>query len=149
MAGELPAIEAWLAESGEHAGCAMAIGGMSAGGMAAMVRLCRPHPYAAALVECSTGSWRWQQGRAMHDPARVGRLDPVNHLADWRDIPFLALHNELDEWVPVAGQREFVDALRARASAPGTVRMHAFGRCAADAKDRGTAFLAEALLPRT
>ena len=137
----------------------MAIGGMSAGGMAAMVRLCRPHPYAAALVECSTGSWRWQQGRAMHDPARVGRLDPVSHLSDWRDIPFLALHNELDEWVPATGQREFVAALEARAEATGLVRMHVygptgapnehagFGRFASDAKDRGTAFLQEFLHP--
>jgi alpha-beta hydrolase superfamily lysophospholipase len=160
MAAELPAIEAWLAASGEHEGCAMALGGMSAGGMAAMVRLCRPHPYSAGLVECSTGSWRWQHGRAMHDPERVARLDPINHLEHWPDIPFLALHNELDEWVPVAGQREFVEALRSRAPHPGAVQFHAygttgaphehagFGRFAADAKDRGTAFLAATLLPR-
>ena len=94
----------------------------------------------------------------MFDPVRVAAMDPMQHLAGWRTIPFLALHNELDEWVPVAGQREFVDALRVRARDPGTVRMHAygptgaphehagFGRCAADAKHRGTAFLAEALL---
>ena len=58
------------------------------------------------------------------------------------------------------GQREFVEALRSRSSHPGTVQFHAygttgaphehagFGRFAADAKDRGTAFLAATLLPR-
>ena len=159
MAGELPAVEAWLAESGEHEGCPMAVGGMSAGGMAAMVRLCRAHPFAAALVECTSGSWRWQRGRPMHEPGRVARLDPILHLDGWRDIPFLALHNELDEWVAVEGQREFVEALRARATEPARIEFHAygptgaphehsgFGRFAADAKDRGTAFLARCLLP--
>jgi dienelactone hydrolase len=158
MAGELPAVEAWLAESGEHEGCRLAIGGMSAGGMAAMVRLCRPHPYAAALLECTTGSWRWQRGRAMHDPARAGRLDPVAHLDGWRAIPVLALHNELDEWVSVDGQREFVEAVRARS--PGTdvelrtfgptgapAEHSGFGRHASEAKSLGVDFLARILAP--
>jgi hypothetical protein len=73
----------------------------------------------------------------------------------------IALHNELDEWVPVAGQREFVETLRSRAPHPGAVQLHAygasgaphehagFGRFAADAKDRGTAFLAATLLSQT
>jgi dienelactone hydrolase len=158
MCNEIDAVAADLTASGEHAGCPMAIGGMSAGGMATMVRLCRPHGFAAAAVECATGSWRWQRSRAMFDPVRVAAMDPIEHLREWRDIPFLALHNQLDEWVPADGQREFVEALRARSAQPGQVEFHAygptgapnehagFGRFASDAKDRLTAFLAKHLL---
>jgi dienelactone hydrolase len=159
MAGEVDAIVADLDASGEHAGCRLAIGGMSAGGMATMVRLTRPHRFDAALVECSTGSWRWQRSRAMFDPVRVAAMDPIEHLTAWRDVPFLALHNELDEWVPADGQREFVDALRRRAADPATVELHVygatgapnehagFGRMASDAKDRATAFFVRHLRP--
>ena len=152
MADEVDAVMEELEASGDHAGCAAGIGGMSAGGMAAMVRLTRPHGFRAALTECSTGSWRWQAHRAMFEPGRAARLDPIGHLDGWRDIPFLALHNAGDEWVDVAGQREFVAALRARSADPGRIEMHeygptgapnehaGFGRMAADAKDRGTAF---------
>ena len=158
MAGEVDAVVADLAATGEFVGERMAIGGMSAGGMATMVRLCRPHAFAAAVVECTTGSWRWQRSRAMFDPARVAALDPIEHLAGWRDIPFLALHNELDEWVPADGQREFVDALRARSARPAEIELHVygptgapnehagFGRFAPDAKDRATSFLARHLV---
>jgi dienelactone hydrolase len=158
MAGELDAVMAELDASGEHAGCRRAVGGMSAGGMATMVRLCRPHAFDAAMVECSIGSWRWQERRAMFDSVRVAAMDPVRHLDGWRDLPFLALHNELDEWVPAEGQREFVDALRARSPHPERIEMHVygptgapnehagFGRFASDAKDRGTAFLSQWLL---
>lgn len=153
MADEIDAVLGDLECSGEHAGCAAAIGGMSAGGMAAMVRLTRPHGFRAALVECSTGSWRWQAHRAMFEEARVARLNPIDRLDGWRDIPFLALHNAGDEWVDVGGQREFVAALRARSADPARIELHeygptgaphehaGFGRMAADAKDRGTAFL--------
>lgn len=158
MAAEVDAVVADLAASGEHAGCPMALGGMSAGGMATMVRLCRPHAFAAAAVECTTGSWRWQRSRAMFDPVRVAAMDPIEHLQGWRDIPFLALHNELDEWVPVDGQREFVEALRARSGHAERIEFHAygatgapsehagFGRFASDAKDRMTAFLVKHLI---
>ena len=160
MAGELDGVLADLERSGEHEGCRRALGGMSAGGMAALVRLCRPHGFDAALLECTTGSWRWQRSRAMFDPVRVAAMDPLGHLAGWRDIPVLALHNAGDEWVPVEGQREFVAAVRARAERPGQVRMveyeatgapqeHAgVGRRAAEAKDEATAFLADALAAR-
>lgn len=158
MAGEIDAVLADLDASGEHAGCGRAVGGMSAGGMATMVRLCRPHAFDCAMVECSIGSWRWQERRTMFDPARVAAMDPILHLEVWRDIPFLSLHNELDEWVPAEGQREFIDALRSRSAHPDRITMHAygptgapnehagFGRFASDAKDRGTAFLAQWLL---
>lgn len=130
----------------------IAIGGMSAGGMAALIRLCRPHRFRAACVECTTGSFAWQRHRATFDPARAARLDPIAHLDAWRAVPLLVLHNELDEWIAVDGQREFVEALRARGlgrdvelhvyGETGAPHEHSgFGRLAADAKDRQTAFL--------
>jgi dienelactone hydrolase len=161
MANELDAVVADLDASGEHAGCRRAIGGMSAGGMATLVRLTRPHRFDAALLECTIGSWRWQRNRAMFDPVRVAAMDPFEHLAHWQPIPLLALHNQGDEWIPVDGQREFIDGVRARTPDPAWVQFHVygptgapnehsgFGRMASDAKDRATAFLTEHLKPHS
>ena len=158
MADELDAVVADLDASGDHDGCRRALGGMSAGGMAALVRLTRPHRFDAAAVECTSGSWRWLRHRAMFDPVRVAAMDPFEHLGGWRPIPLLALHNAGDEWIAVDSQREFVDAVRARTPDPGTVLLHVygptgapnehagFGRMASDAKERMTAFLAANLL---
>jgi dienelactone hydrolase len=161
MVDELDAVAADLEASGGHAGQRMAIGGRSAGGMAALVRLTRPHPFAAVLAEGTIGSWRWLRNRQMFDPVRVAAMDPLGHLDGWRDIPLLALHNRLDEWIPVDGQREFVDAVRARSAWPEQVELHAygptgapfehsgFGKMASDAKERGTRFLERHLLDAT
>ena len=133
-----------------------AIGGMSAGGMAALVRLCRTHEFRAAAVECTTGSFAWQRHRAMYEAARADALNPIEHLSSWRSIPLLILHNQLDAWVAVDGQREIVEALRERGLA-NSVEMHeygatgaphehaGFGSFSADAKDRQTAFLVKHL----
>ena len=159
MADEIDGVEAALADGGRFDLDRVAIGGMSAGGMAALVRLSRPHRFAAACVECTTGSFAWQRHRAMFDPARAARLDPIARLDGWRAIPLLVLHNELDAWVAVDGQREFVEALRTRGLGrdvelhvyPETGAPHehvGFGRFAADAKDRQTAFLVRHLRDR-
>jgi hypothetical protein len=93
----------------------------------------------------------------MFAAARVAAMNPVDHLEHWREIPFLALHNSEDEWIPVDGQREFVEAVRARATHPEAVQFHVygptgapfehagFGRMASDAKERVTAFLTRSL----
>lgn len=138
----------------------LGIGGMSAGGMVAMARLCRRHPFVAASVEASTGSWRRQSHRAMWDQARADRLDPIEHLESWREIPFQAIHARHDEWVNVDGQREFIESLRARAAQPGQIEFevfeertgapfeHAgFGRFGAKAKDLQTQFWQRRLGP--
>ncbi len=129
------------------------IGGMSAGGMVAMVRGCSPHSFVGMLLEATTGDWTGQRGRPMFRPELVDRMNPIDHLAAWREIPVLALHSERDEWVAIDGQRRFVDALRTRATHPAAIELHAysetgaphehmgFGRMAADAKDRATAFV--------
>ena len=134
---------------------------MSAGGMATLVRLTRPHRFDAALLECTIGSWRWQRNRAMFDPVRVAAMDPFEHLAHWQPLPLLALHNQGDEGVPVDGQRDVIEAVRARTPDPTWVQFHVygptgapnehsgFGRMASDAKDRATAFLTEHLKPHS
>lgn len=148
----------------------VAIGGMSAGGMVTLRRLCEPHPFVCAAVEGTTGDLaglylsRERDGAAWpmkHDPARVARLDPMRHLHGWRPIPMLALHSEKDELVPVATQRRFVDALRAHYRARGAdealINFHTwpetgapqehagFGRFGNDAKNLQTEFLARHL----
>ena len=128
------------------------IGGMSAGGMVSMVRLCRPHTFMGALLESTTGDWSARVAGATWPMDLVRALNPIDHLAAWREIPVLAIHSELDEWVPIDGQRRFLDALRARASHPEHIELLAFestgapfehsgfGRMGAVAKDAGTAF---------
>jgi alpha-beta hydrolase superfamily lysophospholipase len=159
----------------------MAIGGMSAGGMVTLRRLCDPHPFICAAVEGTTGDlaslyFARSQNPAptttpptaswpvAHDPARVARVDPMQHLGGWRPIPLLALHSEKDELVPIATQRGFIDALRGHYAAAGadpkTIELHTwpetgapqehagFGRFGNDAKNLQTEFLARHLPPQ-
>ncbi|HBS29940.1 MAG TPA: hypothetical protein DEB06_10960 [Phycisphaerales bacterium] len=145
----------------------MALGGMSLGGMTTMIRLCRPHPFVCATVEAASGDFRAMAARpAFAHPdgtlrEEAARLNPIDRLSGWRSIPFLALHSELDEWVPVAGVRSFVDALRARATDegadPAQAALHTwprtgapyehvgFGRFSNEAKNLQTEFLARHL----
>lgn len=129
------------------------IGGMSAGGMAVILRGCTPHNFRGMLFEATTGDWEGQRGRAMYRPDVVKQFNPIDHLSHWRDCPILALHSELDEWVAIAGQRRFIDALRLHSSAPESIQLHAyaktgalyehigFGQMASDAKARATEFV--------
>ena len=134
----------------------LALGGMSAGGMATIQRLTRPHAFRCATVEATSGSWTHQQHRSMfhHLPgAQLRELDPMRRLDHWRDIPFLAIHARQDEWIDYNGQFAFIGALRARSERPeqiglitydqtGAPNEHAgFGRFAADAKNRQLDFL--------
>lgn len=135
----------------------IAIGGMSAGGMAALRRLCDPHPFACAAVESTAGDFSKMGYERIFPPDLVARLNPMRHLGAWRAVPLLALHSEADEWVPVEAIRSFTDALRARSPdaavqlvtwpTTGAPYEHAgFGRVAADAKNAQTSFLTERLL---
>jgi pimeloyl-ACP methyl ester carboxylesterase len=135
----------------------LAVGGMSAGGMASCVRMCSPHPFRCALIECSTGDFASLAGMPIHDAAIAQRIDPMTHLDGWRDIPFLALHARHDEWMPHAGTERFVAALRARSAQPERISLHTyertgavaehigFGQMSHDAKTRGCEFLARYL----
>lgn len=140
----------------------MGIGGMSAGGMVTLRRLCDPHPFRCAAVESTAGDFSRMPYAGRHDEAIVRSLDPMRHIDGWRPIPLLALHSDADEWVPVAAMRSFVEALRGRyerlGARPETVELvtwpttgapaeHAgFGRVANDAKNLQVDFLRRSLL---
>jgi dienelactone hydrolase len=131
MVVEIDSIVAALAESRfggifDHA--KLGIGGMSAGGMATLRRLCDPHPFKAAAVEATTGwlSWlyfsevRQESGDGDQVPARwiakqkreaVETIDAVSHLDTFEPLPILVLHTETDAVVPIRGMRRFVELL--------------------------------------
>lgn len=141
----------------------MAIGGMSAGGMIALRRLCDPHPFHCAAVECTTG-WlgglyfpqaadgdqespvgaapaihpRWLVD---HDPQVVRRLDPMEHLAKFRPIALLAMHTRADQVVPFSTMEQFIHRLREHyiqlGASPGLVQLHAFDRTGAPQEHAG------------
>ena len=159
----------------EHSGVfdasRLALGGMSAGGMITLRRLCDPHRFKCAVVEGTGGDLELlYSGRArpehqrlprVHPPERVAPIDPMQHLDTWRPIPLHAMHSEADQLVPVACIRSFIEALRARYAALGVSTMPAelhtwpetgaplehngFGRVAAEAKTLQLAFLQQHL----
>jgi dienelactone hydrolase len=139
----------------------LGIGGMSAGGMATMARLCREHPFRCASVEAATGSWAHQRRREMfrgRSDDLIERLNPIANIARWREIPFQAIHARLDSWVSFEGQAAFIEELQWHYADPELVEFvtyertgapfeHAgFGKMAADAKERQRAFFARWLL---
>lgn len=136
----------------------LAIGGMSAGGMVALRRLCDPHPFVCAVVEATAGDFSRAGPERRFAEAAARDLDPAANLAGWRPLPLLAFHSEADAVVPVAAIRSFVDAVRARqgAAAPaelvtfpatGAPQEHlGFGRLAGEVRARTVAFLEAHLL---
>ena len=142
------------------------LGGMSAGGMVTLRRLCDEHSFVCAAVESTTGwlgemynptlseSARWP---VSHDPAMIERIDPMRRVDGVRPIPLLVLHSEADQTVPWPGMRAFLDAVGDRYERAGASRglievttwpetgapyEHAgFGRVAAAAKNIQTEFL--------
>lgn len=150
----------------------LAIGGMSAGGMVSLRRLCDPHPFKCALVEATSG--RLTELYFPTDPTRdpwpiehmqekVEALDPSRHLDTFEPIPLLAIHATTDELVPFDTQQRFIDDVRvhyhAMGAAPdlvefltftdtGAPQEHAgFGKFGARAKDAATSFLVKRLAP--
>lgn len=161
MIDEIDSIVEALAQYPQFDVNRLAIGGMSAGGMATIARLTKPHRFRCASVEATTGSWMHQRRRAMfreQTDETIAAIDPIQHLDGWREIPFQAIHTRADEWVAFEGQQEFIDALKARYADPALIDFitydttgapfeHAgFGRHAADAKDRQRDFLSQQLL---
>ncbi len=169
--GEIDAVLGSIRELGVFDMSRLMIGGMSAGGMVTLSRLCSPHPFLGACVEGTTGNLKdlyspppGMPGRPWpveHDPDDVARVDPMQNLDGFEPIPLLALHNEGDEMVPIAGQRKFLDALRAHYeskgadsslielrtfSETGAPGEHAgFGKYANDAKNLQLAFIQRVL----
>lgn len=123
----------------------MAIGGMSAGGIAALIRLCEPHPFHCIAVESATGDLESMftpqpntpqpqsphppRPSAIHQPApesrrpdltgSLDRLSPIRRIAGFRPLPLLAVHSEADRIVPWRGMRAYLDALARHYAASG------------------------------
>lgn len=167
MHGEIDGVLRDISDAGPFNMDRLAIGGMSAGGMASLRRLCDPHPFKAAAVECTSGdlatlyfdsgvSWSVE-----HDRDEVATIDPMARLDGFAPLPLLVLHNDLDAMTPIGAQRGFVQALRSRYQASdanpemvdfrvfpetGAPSEHAgFGRHSNEAKAIQTAFLAQNL----
>lgn len=174
--GEIDQITAALS-SPHFRGCfdqsRFGIGGMSAGGMTTLRRLCDPHPFTCAAIEGATG---WLEGLyaplrsgmpvrsstlPQHPQDKIKALDPTRRLASFKPLPLLVLHSEKDEVVPWAGMRVFLSNLKDRyivagADASlieiktwpttGAPQEHSgFGRVSAEAKTVQTDFLARHL----
>jgi dienelactone hydrolase len=146
----------------------LGIGGMSLGGMATLRRLCDPHEFRCAAVECTTGDlWSlyrpegplpWGQ---CFDQSAVSPLDPLPRLTTFRPVPLLALHCEADRIVPWPLQLGFLTRLRedyaAKGADPALVEWKTwpttgapeehsgFGRVSNEAKNVQTEFLARTL----
>ncbi len=155
----------------------LALGGMSAGGMAALRRLCDPHPFLGACVEATcgwlgalydpsligaAGSHRWSY---RHAPEDIQPLDPYTHLDGFVPLPLLVVHSKADAVIPWETQRRFLEGLGARYEHAGASRdliqvltwpetgateeHMGFGRFSNDAKNAQTRFLSELFgLPR-
>ena len=160
MLDEIDIIAQALGELGVFDMNRLAIGGMSAGGMTALARLCRDHSFVCASVEATSGSWAQQRQRSMfahRDWSEAAALNPIDHLETWRAIPFQAIHARHDESISFEQQAGFIAALRDHYADPELIEFveydrtgapleHAgFGRMAADAKNRQRDFLAREL----
>lgn len=156
MAGEIDGIVEGLGEFGLFDMDRLAVGGISAGGMATLHRLTKPHRFVCSCVEATTGSWQDQQARGTFgglSPEELRKIDPMANLENWREIPLQVIHARRDEWVSFEGQRRFFEALKQRYRYPENLELIVyeetgapyehigFGRMASDAKNRQVEFL--------
>lgn len=141
----------------------LAIGGMSAGGMVTLRRLCDAHPFVCAAVESTAGDFdHMPDYQDRHPPEKIHRLSPAEHLEHWRPIPLLALHSQADAVTPLIAIESFVSKLRAHYAdqnadpdqielrtwpTTGAPMEHAgFGKVATEAKNIQVEFLTKHLL---
>jgi pimeloyl-ACP methyl ester carboxylesterase len=133
----------------------MALGGMSAGGMVTLGRLCWDHPFRSAAVESTTGDWghRYERGFFGGHDEVVASRSPIDHLSTFREIPILALHSITDQRVAFAPQERFLRRLAQQYgdqqqiqcavwdSTGAPMEHDGFGRESAEAKDLHRTFL--------
>ena len=137
-----------------------AIGGMSAGGIASILRLVQPHHFRAAVLEATMGQWRLSRDHKIFShlsDSQFASNNPADHLECWNEIPILSFHSRHDEWIPYAAQEEFIERLKQHYKEPkkiefvtfdrtGAPKEHlGFGRESAFVKDIQVAFLAKVL----
>jgi len=133
-----------------------AIGGMSAGGMAAITRLLKPHPFSALVLEATCGDWSFIRNKPMCaalSEEEFDAINPINHLDQWENIPVIAFHSEKDEWIPYEAASSFIESLRARLNDSADIDLVSFkdtgapyehvgfGRESANVKELQTQFL--------
>lgn len=149
--GEIDGVVESMRELGIFDMSKLMIGGMSAGGMVTLSRLCLPHPFIGACVEGTTGNLKHlyapppgMPGRPWpvdHDVNEVAQVDPIEHLDGFEPIPLLALHNEGDAMVPINGQRLFLDRLRThyddRGADAGMIELRTFSETGAPQEHAG------------
>lgn len=160
MVEEIDGIVEALGEYGVFDTSRLAIGGISAGGMATLQRLTRSHTFTCASVEATSGAWQYQHDRGSFGELsreQLQRLDPIANLDAWREIPVQAIHSKLDEWMSFEGQLQFIDTLRERSAYPDAIEVIAYERTGApyehigfgskspDAKNRQLEFLSRHL----
>jgi len=159
MRDELDAVTLGAIEALDIDASRVAVGGMSAGGMAAIARLCTKHRFRAALLLATTGDWTslsaWS-AMTQSQRALIADINPLGHLDAWRPIPVLAVHCTADTWIPWPAQRRFLQAVAARGEdnlvevkqfhETGAPFEHVgFGRYAAHVKEDERAFLVRTL----
>jgi dienelactone hydrolase len=138
-----------------------ALGGMSAGGMAAITRLLEPHPFQAVVLEATGGAWEHLLGTPFSNgmsEKEFSSVNPMNRLDTWRDIPLVAFHCRHDAWVPFQTESDFIDAIREQSPKPEKIELIGFehtgapdehigfGRDSAFVKEVQVHFLAKHLL---
>ena len=111
-----------------------AIGGMSAGGIAAIERLCKPHPFKVAVLEATSGDlWPMRDAplcKGLSDEA-FQKSNPIEQLDGWTNIPLVAFHSRHDQWMPFKAQESFIRALEARSEYPDEIEFVTFDRTGA------------------
>jgi len=129
---------------------AAALGGMSAGGLVAILHMLREHPFRAAVLEATGGSWEPLRNLPMCktlSDEEFDTLNPINRLDGWRDIPVVAFHSRQDAWMPFRAESDFIDAIKKRSSFPEDIELVAFDHTGAPEEHMGfgreTAFVKE------
>ena len=111
-----------------------AIGGMSAGGIAAIERLCKPHLFKVAVLEATSGDfWPMRDAplcKGLSDEA-FRKSNPIEKLDGWKSIPIIAFHSRHDQWIPFKAQESFMRALKARSEHPQDIEFVTFDRTGA------------------
>jgi predicted peptidase len=134
MASEIDGVMNGLEEFGGFDLQKAAIGGVSAGGMAAILRLLTPHHFCAVVLESTVGNLEAMRDlplcSALSDD-EIADINPLNHLGGWKDIPVLAFHNKRDEWIPISGQESFINALKEKSTKSEQIEFITFERTGA------------------
>ena len=115
MSSEIDYVFEWVVENTKLDSNRSAVGGMSAGGMAAIDRLVKPHSFKATALEATTGNWEAQSLRPMFSkiPKDVIKSNsPIHNLENWTPLSIIAVHSIKDEWIDYAGQKKFIDKLK-------------------------------------